>query len=282
MFSPSGAIKMDKVTRSFIEHLAVADTLITILFYLPMFTSLVAGHWIFGPRLCWFMGFFGSHVPFMAEILIIATISCYRLWVMRKPPGVRSRMHLTHVKVIVAAIWVISSVPVFYWMSVKASAFYLSRGMICWTSNHLPHSPSYMSTKIFTVIFIAAPMITVFLANIKLVHSLVLHTLRARQPIFPHLKPVVTVSLICWALLVSYIPIFILIILKTTSTPIPSWFNLFQVYAKGFHVVLNPFIYVATNARFRNFVTRRLGYQNGYGRASGESPTETPLHHNRS
>ena len=270
---------MDRVTLSLIENLAFADIMITLLFYLPMFSTLVAGGWVFGSRLCWFLGFFGAHVPFMAEILIITTISCYRLWMMKKPPGQRSIVNLTHVKLCMMAVWLLSTVPILYWITVKVSAFYLSSSLICWTSNHIPSSSTYTSTKVFTVIFIAAPILTVFLANVKLVHTLIMHTLRARKPLYPHLRTVVTVTLICWALLVSYLPIIVVIVLKSTGTAIPNWFILFQVYAKGFHVVLNPFIYVATNQRFRSHVARglRLRSLNGFGRPSRESQYETPI-----
>jgi hypothetical protein len=74
----------------------------------------------------------------------------------------------------------------------------------------------------------------------------------------PHIRSIITVNLICWAFLVSYVPIFVMIVLKSSGRTVPIWFGLFQTYAKSVHVVINPFIYVATNTRFRHFVLSKL------------------------
>ena len=247
---------MDKVTLLFIENLAFADIIISLFFYTPMLASVPSGTWLFGDAACWFTGFFSSHIPFLGEILIIVSISVYRLWVLKKPPAARKRINLRHVKIVIGFIWLSTFVPVVFWIGSKAESFFFTRGLICWSSNHLPTSSTYLSTKIFTVFYVAIPMITVFIANIKIMYTIILHTLKAGRSIVHHLRTLLTVNLICWALLISYLPVFILIILKSTGTAVPNWFTLFQIYAKSIHVVLNPFIYVATNARFRRYVSQ--------------------------
>jgi hypothetical protein len=247
---------MDKVTVLFVENLALADLMISLLFYTPMLATIPSGRWIFGAATCWFTGFFSSHVPFLAEILLIMSISVYRVWVLKKPPAVRKRINVGYVKITIAVIWAITLVPVTYWVASKAKAFFFGAGLICWSTNHKPTSPTYQSTRIFSVFYVALPIITVFISNMRMMYIIVQHTVKAGQPLNRHLRTLLTVILICWALLVSYLPVFVLILLKSAGRRVPTWFTLFQIHVRGVHVVVNPCIYVATNARFRGFVSR--------------------------
>jgi len=249
---------MDKVTLAFIENLALTDLLISILYYVPMLVTLVCGRWVFGPHLCWFVGFFSSHIPFLAEILVIMSISCYRVWVLKKPPDQRKHIRVTHVKILISCIWILSTIPVVVWLLQGSYAFYNPKILICWSSNHLPRYSTYLSTKIFTGFFIALPMMIVFFSNVKIIATVIVHSHKVGLSLMPHIRSIITVNLICWAFLASYLPIFILLILKSTNVAVPGWFVLFQVYAKSIHVILNPFIYVATNKRFRDYILDRL------------------------
>lgn len=250
---------MDDTTLVFIENLALADILITVLYYFPMFLTLVFDRWVFGSGLCWFVGFFSSHVPFLAEILVIVSIAVYRVWVLKKPPETRKLVTVTHVKVLISAIWFVVTIPVLYWVGAGAYAFYNPRILVCASSNHTPtDSILYTSTKIFTVIFVAVPMVIVFFTSVKIMHTICVHTLSVGISLMPHIRSIITVNLICWTFLFSYSPIFVMIVVKSSGRSPPVWFGLFQVFAKSVHVIINPFIYVATNTRFRHFVLMKL------------------------
>jgi len=258
-----GAISMDDTTLVFIENLALADMLISLLYYFPMLVTLVFGQWMFGPGLCWFVGFFGSHIPFLAEILVIMSIAVYRVWVLKKSPERRKLVTVTHVKVLISFIWVLVTIPVLYWAVAGAYATFSPRILVCTSSNHIPTAGKalYTSTKVFTIIFVAVPMIIVFFTSVKIMHTICIHTLSAGVSLMPHIRSIITVNLICWAFLVSYAPIFVMIILKSSGQSVPIWFGLFQTYAKSVHVIINPFIYVATNSRFRHFVLNMLRHK---------------------
>ena len=251
---------MDDTTLAFIENLALADILISLLYYFPMMVTLVFGRWVFGSGLCWFVGFFSSHIPFLAEILVIMCIACYRVWVLKKPPERRKLVTVTHVKILISVIWFTVTIPVLYWAAAGAYATYSPAILVCTSSNHMPTAGHtlYTSTKVFTVIFVAMPMIIVFFTSVKIMHTICVHTLSVGVSLMPHIRSIITVNLICWAFLVSYVPIFIMIVLKSSGQFVPIWFGLFQTYAKSVHVVINPFIYVATNSRFRHFVLSKL------------------------
>ncbi|KAL5255567.1 hypothetical protein ACHWQZ_G010964 [Mnemiopsis leidyi] len=255
-----GAISMDDTTLAFIENLALADILISLLYYLPMLVTLVFDRWVFGSTLCWFVGFFSSHIPFLAEILVIMSIACYRVWVLKKPPDQRKLVTVTHVKVLISVIWFVVTIPVLYWAIAGAYATYSPMIYICTSSNHIPTAGTtlYNSTKVFTVVFVAVPMVIVFFTSVKIMHTICVHTLSVGVSLMPHIRSIITVNLICWAFLVSYVPIFVMIVLKSTGQYVPLWFGLFQTYAKSVHVIINPFIYVATNSRFRHFVLNKL------------------------
>ena len=238
-----------------------------------MLVTLCFGKWVFGPELCWFVGFFSSHVPFLAEILVILAISCYRVWVIKTPER-RKFFSVTHVKILLSFIWIIVTIPVVYWICAGAYAHYAPRILSCWSSNHLPPEETYTSTKIFTILFIAVPMALLFLISVKIMYTIVVHSLSSGA-FMPHIRSIITVNLICWAFILSYTPLFITIVLKSSGVNIPVWFGLFQVYSKSIHVVVNPFIYVATNLRFQNFIiawlTRKMGKGDSEDETSGDA-----------
>ena len=213
---------------------------------------------VFSNWFCWFVGFISGHIPFLAEIMVIMAISCYRVWMVKRPPGFRKKVKVFHVRILLLVIWVLAGLPVVYWAAKGAYSFYDPNVYTCNSSNHLPKQPTFLSTKIFSAIYVAMPMIIVFLANLRILYVLIIHSLKIGRSLMPHIKTVTTISLICWAFIGSYIPIFVRMILNSLGYRIPIWFLHFQVYCKSIHVILNPFIYVATNARFRRYIRFRV------------------------
>ena len=90
------AIQMDRVSLLFIQNLAVSDIVITLLYYVPTLITLFAKRWVLGPGVCFITAFFHS-IPFTNDIVITMSMSCYRVWMLKKPPAVRARIQIKHV-----------------------------------------------------------------------------------------------------------------------------------------------------------------------------------------
>ena len=90
------AIQMDRVSLMFIQNLAASYKAISLLFYVPTLVILSAKRWVLGTELCFITAFF-ANVPFNNEKMITVSISCYRVWMLKKPPAVRARIQIKHV-----------------------------------------------------------------------------------------------------------------------------------------------------------------------------------------
>ena len=73
--------------------------------------------------------------------------------------------------------------------------------------------------------------------------------------LLPRMNTIITISCVCWAFIISYIPTFIVVVMKTIDPYlIPRWFEIIQLYGLSINTTVNFFIYIKTNKRFQNFV----------------------------
>ena len=65
---------------------------------------------------------------------------------------------------------------------------------------------------------------------------------------------VITMLCVCCAFIVSYIPRLILVSLDHITGNVPVWLYILHSYAYSINTITNPFIYTATNKKFRDFL----------------------------
>ena len=68
----------------------------------------------------------------------------------------------------------------------------------------------------------------------------------------------VTITIICWTFVISWLPFVIKVILTSAMDTVPPWIYVFQIEMLGLNVTLNPVIYTLTNRRFRDFLVRTV------------------------
>lgn len=97
-------------------------------------------------------------------------------------------------------------------------------------------------------------------------------------------KAALTISVICWVFISSYLPVIVIMLLDAYSNvAIPLWLDIISQYAISLNVVLNPFIYGVTNKRFWKFVKglfiagqRTLVLNGGYSKVVLHRDVPTP------
>ena len=69
---------------------------------------------------------------------------------------------------------------------------------------------------------------------------------------------VVTITIICWTFVISWLPFVIRVILASATDAVPAWLYVVQIEMLGLNVTLNPVIYTVTNRRFRDFLLKTI------------------------
>ena len=105
-----------------------------------------------------------------------------------------------------------------------------------------------------TIIFVWIPLIILITTNIILLYVVTKYNPKGRK--LPNRAALITVTMLCWGFLITYVPWIIWILLVTTSTA-PTWLKMFANNCFSLNYFLNPCIYTLTNKRFRDFVTRK-------------------------
>lgn len=245
------AIKIDRVSLMFIQNLAVSDILITFLYYVPTLVTLSAKKWVLGSEMCFISAFF-FNVPIFSEILIIVSLSCYRLWMLKKPPAVRAKIQMKPVKITMGVIVFLSFCP----------------GLSAMLYNHAHFDPRYLNciwhhcsndklspyVTIVVGLCVFAPMIILITANVIIIYIVAKSSGKIGRSATPNRVTVLTLTSICWTFIISYGPVTIDMVLYMLDFRTPTWFQVLIVYTLSVNVTANPIIYTMRNSRFRRYV----------------------------
>ena len=174
------------------------------------------------------------------------TISCHRLFVLTHT--MHSRIQTRFVKIFIICAWLIN-IGVVAVLAISDTIVYFDP----YEFDCAPYARNRIKLywTIAYYVYVLIPSILMIITNIWiLVVAAKFAKSRTGEPL-PSKSAVVTVSLICWVYVASYLPIFIRRVMDT-----PPWFIYFSMYALSVSFVANPIIYTATNNRFRCFVKR--------------------------
>lgn len=255
-----GAIRMEINSVIMLENIAAADILATILQFIPMLVTLVTERWVMGHFICYSSIF--RYIPFCCEAMLIAIMSCHRLWLLAFP--LKLSMDTLWLKVVVAGLWV------FYTITILIVATLWGGPVIRYEPSHLNCSPfdwqnletvSAYQTFLRTLsgIYLFLPVIVTIVANIiilKLVYTSPTITVSGRNR---SLKAALTISVICWMYVLSYLPSVVLFALPVAGVSnIPPYVNVINMYSLSLNLISNPFIYSYSNARFALFLKSLL------------------------
>ena len=243
---------MDKVSLMFVENLAFSDIIIILSFNLPI----LAKKWVFGEALCFVVGVILNYVPLLYEILLIVTIACYRLWVLKKPPNFRENINTNFVKILILVILLLAIIPSFVFIIHDGYAFYDPYTLKCVAAWIIRTDEHYLISVVSLFLFIVIPLLIIIIANISILYIVDKQARKVGTERTVKGTTVVTISCICWCFVLSYLPGIVSHILRAFDVIIPVWFNMLRIHSLSLNVVSNPFVYTLTNARFRTFLKR--------------------------
>lgn len=262
------AIKVDRVSLFLIEILSATDIAIVIIYFFPMLTTLLGKRWFLGTVACYIQAM-TSEIPFYYQIMIKTTISVYRLWVCRQVAPVDNKASLLWLKLLMIGSFVLSFAPMALSIGFKCTAEFIPQILRCLSSQYIKldgNEDVQKYSSVMIVLFIAIPTIIILFANttiwvtIQSSHRKVSkHSTRNhgnKQPkISPAMKKtVLMLTLICCTFVLCYIPTLVKFVFYTRGYKIAQWFYLFHNYMLSLNSIVNPFIYLATNAKFRNHI----------------------------
>ena len=247
------AIKMDRVTLLFIESIAFSDILIILLSYLPMFITLSADKWVLGNALCYMSGMFFQFIPFINEILTIAMISCYRLWVLKKPAATRENIQSYQVRILMLAILLLATSPALGSIIIKNYAYFDPDKLNCVVQNSSQQKIATHASIVLSI-FLIIPMLIVIITNILILCIVKKVAEKSGRGSAENKTTAITIASICWAFILSYLPVFVGVLLQffAPRVNIPNWYPILYNSSIAINVVVNPFIYALTNKRFRH------------------------------
>ena len=245
------AVQMDRNSVILLENIAVADLVATVLQYVPMGVTLAAERWLFGEFLCFCAVF--RYIPFAAEVMLIAIMSCHRVRVLRSP--LKGSLDADLLKRVLVGVWVFYLVSVPCITGIKPVIKYTPSHLHCSSFDweNMAVVPSYLRImRLVSGLYLALPTLITIVCNVlilRLVFSAPDLTNNNNNS-----KAVRTVSLICWIFVASYIPTVVIFALPAVGmSDIPHWVNCMSMYSVSLNLIANPVIYSFTNRRFAMF-----------------------------
>eukprot|EP00116_Pleurobrachia_bachei_P006756 sb/3467018/ len=161
------AIKVDAIMKYLIELVALTDILILILYFVPMFATLVAQRWALGSALCLATSM-TSEVPFYMQVLLKTVASVYRLVKCRGWVTTTVRQQVLAVRIITALVFIISFAPLGFFITHNCNAIFVPEILRCISSQY---SKKYGKVEVaqhstyMTLVFIFVPTIIILVTN---------------------------------------------------------------------------------------------------------------------
>ena len=257
------AIHLDRVSIIFLQSVALSDLVITLMVYLPNLVTLSAQRWVMGQGLCWFLAFF-KFVPYLSEILVILVTSCFRLKTLTSP--MTCKMSQRSARIIVFLTWLSSLLFALVWSGLGTYAEYMPLYLHCHPSQKKTTVNSIFRVSLMLLIMLPMVVIvSANIAILRIVRGFPLKKLpqssatadtsgqersgkdvsSGRRDVSgsseqshvqscvvlhntaPNRKALVTISCICWAFIVSYVPFANYIILILARVQLPVWLGKF-------------------------------------------------------
>ena len=247
-------IDMDRVSIILLEHLAVADILVTIIRTLPMLTTLCFNGWVLGSALCFVNGVMG-HIPLGFEAILLAMISLHRLYIVTHPKD--PTISRLKVKLSLAFVWSFCCVYIAPIVMVDSVVYVIPYKSQC-DFTFIKYSYHYRVTRAVMMLILLS---TILISNIVM---FVIATKQASQitgSSAPRRSAVITISSICLAYLLSYTPFMLCEVLWYRNIQ-PGWYGMFYSYMLTLNTIVNPIIYTLTNVKFRDHLVRMCRLNN--------------------
>ena len=249
------ALNVELVTRLAIEHIAVSDVMILLVNFLPTLTTVFHHGWVLGEELCYLVSF-SSSIFFFYEILLTVLLSARRLGLVSKFAKRDGLMSYRVTLVVLTVLFLVSAAPSLTYMSLGSTAFFAPQTLMCISSNYRDYP---LASLVVVGVYLIAPAGFLVLINLGILAVLCKATQNNVASGEGFSRTIISILVVSWVFILSYIPIFIKMALNMSGTPVSYTFQITQQYLLSANVLLNPPIYFIFNRRFRRFVKELCG-----------------------
>lgn len=260
------AIKTDRISVVLLRSLATFDIFITIFLYIPLLSCVICNKWVLGTFFCGF-SYYVYDIMLISKLLVIAIISCYRLWLIKKPPSVKRELKQFHFVILCVLVIPISFIPYLIMEIVfnENEVFFDPRRMTCNGRNFFGENAIY--SLIIMIPFLIVPLITIVYTNIKLIYILVEQARRSRFG-FHKRRLFITIKLIRLFIVMTYLPPIVSMIMewkyptpqdKVTHQHLFQNLNLVYIFVP-LNCAATPLLYVVSNGHYRKFLLSKVTF----------------------
>ena len=254
------AIKTDKISVVMLRDLAITDILLTIFLYIPLLSTLLAKRWVLGKHLCG-LSHYAYEVLLLNKIVVIALISIYRLWLIKKPPSVKRMLSQNKCIVLCLVIPVICFIPQVLLEKFlnEASTFFDPIKLTCYGKNYYGEKAIWSLLILFPVLIV--PIFIIIVTNIKLIVVLVTQARKTKRG-FQKRRLFIAIKLIRLVIVITYMPAILFMIMqwvyrsdkdqKTHKVALRTL--LFLNIVAPLNCAASPILYVLANSEFRTYL----------------------------
>ena len=190
-----------------------------------------------------------NHIPAYRMVLISST--------MKKEEKLRRTFRRVLYLQLLLAAW-----PAPYLMLSNCYAYFDPMILMCWPSQAIEPGVPQDVIAYYGIIILAIPIVVTAVLSVAIAVIVSFKTNKVRAAIDKARhkgmnKMFLTLSMIVQVFIASYVCIILNFILGSVGSfkdQQSHWFDLLMIYTSSLNVVLNPFIYVLTNKKFRDIV----------------------------
>ena len=205
-----------------------------------------------GELFCEISTFVFWFIPTNNKVIVIAVMSLYRLWVLRKPKAYRDNIPIYKVKLLMLAIFIVSSTTGGVYLGTGTKAAFDPMVLTCVPSDYLMKSESHLN-MIMSVVFIGIPLVTVIISNLTILIFVITQSIKVGASQIQNISTIITLLGISWVFIISFVPIIIRDVVGHGD-----WYMTFQIYTLSISVIANPIICTIRNDTFRNYLVNVL------------------------
>ena len=254
------AIKTDKISVVMLRDLALTDILLTIFLYIPLLSTLYKKKWVLGKNFCG-VSHYAYETLLLNKIIVIAIISIYRLWLIRKPPSVKRGLSQNKCIALCVIIPFICFIPqILMEATIKeASTFFDPLRLTCYGKNYYG---KYAMKSLLTLIpFLILPIIVIIIANIKLIAVLVQQARKTKRG-FQKRRLFIAIKFVRLIIVITYLPAILFMIMQWAYQSeedqrdhkiILHSINFCNIVAP-LNCAASPILYVLANSEFRTYL----------------------------
>ena len=240
---------------------AVCDIFLISLFFIPILITLVQDRYTLGGGWCTFSAYFLPTSIMVYLVLMNAFGTVLRVWLLDKPPKVRSTVPLSRVYGVMVGCGVLSLVPTLTFPALGADEECFMVGKLsCSLKPKHGSSGLKIAWWIYTMVLIALPLTILVSANVyagRVISRVLKNSRTATRE--QKCRVSMTLSTISWSFLLSYLPIIIIHVIKLAGWKgdggggEPSW-CLVPTFCLPIASLCNPFILYISNTKFRDYI----------------------------